>query len=166
MEKKAWTKTGDWEWRMTVSNTEKLTVRMQPGARKNQAIIEWSGKQYVLQIKGFWRGETVIADSDGNEVLSAKPATWYGSTLNVTYAGRTWQWVIRNNPLSEFCLQENGEDILAYSLETIKGKIGLRVRQKSGFDQPLLDALLWYHFHPILLEQTGMDVTTFVLLVA
>ncbi len=70
----------------------------------------------------------------------------------------------RNNPLAEWALQDNNGDLLAYGLNTQDGKVNARITTAAIQPNYLFDFILWYLFAPILIEQSGDDLTFLALI--
>ena len=60
---------------------------------------------------------------------------------------------IRNNPLAEYVVFDEDEEVLAYGLDTNSGKAIVRIN--SNTSDFLLDYLLWYVFLPFAQENIG-----------
>jgi hypothetical protein len=62
---------------------------------------------------------------------------------------------VRNNPLAEWVLQQDGNDVLAYGLKTADGKVVTQITEANTGAAIILHAMLWYLFVPIATENSG-----------
>jgi hypothetical protein len=70
----------------------------------------------------------------------------------------------RNNPLSEWTIQLDEKDILAYGLNAEKNaKVNMKVSSSDTEDIFLLDFLLFYLFLPIAIENMGNDMSIVII---
>jgi hypothetical protein len=113
---------------------------------------------------GFWKSKIEIMDNNKNIILEAKPKAWYANSSIITYNNQEYELIIRNNPLAEYAIINDGKEIIAYGLDTNHGKATIRITSTSDNDNYLFDFLLWYLFNPIARENMS-DNLTFLLLV-
>ena len=152
--KKQWVKHADFNYSLWVQDKEIGRMDIHFNTVASEAICTIDGK--ILQIKrtGFWKSGLEIADSNNNIVLKAYPENWYANTSIIEVENKTYKLIIRNNPLAEFAITENGKNVIAYGLDIENGRVKLRIT-KSGNDIPIFDFLLWYLFLPIANENSG-----------
>lgn len=124
-----------------------------------------ANEKFKISTLGFLAQKLEITDMNGNVVLKMSPKKWYSSTFFIEFNHKTYTLVLRNNPLSEYVILSEKEELLAYGLDNQKGdnKLSIRISEKDN-NQPLLfHLLLWYLFEPIAHENSG-DSISFVLL--
>jgi hypothetical protein len=153
--KKRWVRESDFNYTFLVD--EKKVGKMEVHFNKNQskAICTMGKKIFEIKRSGFWSSNLEIIDNDEGVILKAYPEKWYANTSTVEYKSKKYKLIVRNNPLAEFAITENGKDILAYglALENKKVKISILTSIESDF---VFDCLLWYLFLPIANENIGM----------
>ena len=80
-------------------------------------------------------------------IIAAYPDKLYGNTYNIEYENKEYKLIIRNTPLMEYVIIENGIEILIYSL--VQENEGLRfIVSTSNKSNYFLDFLLWFMFLP------------------
>lgn len=119
-------------------------------ARK--AIVMIDKELYTIEKVGFWKNGIEISDHSGKVIATCAAEKWYANALTLDYKGHTYKLLVRNNPLAEWAIQENGTDLLAYALATHDGKAAIRLTAAPTHQDLLLDCLLWYLFVPIATE--------------
>lgn len=160
--KKQWKKTDDFSYTFLVDGKEKGKIEIQFNTIANKALCTIDGKELELKRTGFWKSNIEITDRNGMVILKTYPEKWYANSSVVEFENQKLQLSVRNNPLAEYVLTEQQNEILAYGLDTENGKAIVRI--SSSDKSPLiLDFLLWYLFMPIATENTS-DNDTFLLL--
>lgn len=160
---KQWKNTGNGVYLFAVNNKQIGTIAINRGSLKRNAEITLGAKKFNLTKIGFWKTTTLIAEENGNIIMKVYPEKWYGNTFLIECSNKVYQLVFRNNPLAEFAITENGTDVLAYGLDTLAGKVGLKITVASNQPDYLFDFLLWYWFVPVatenIVESTGVFTT-------
>ena len=98
-----------------------------------------------------------ISDLNGKTVLKMEPEKWYLNVSLIQFRGKTYKLIARNNPLFEYVIIEEKEELLAYGLDFLKenNKPAVRIIEKDNNQPALFHALLWYLFEPIAHENSG-----------
>jgi hypothetical protein len=115
----------------------------------HRAICTIDGRVLNLKRAGRWKSTIGIYDSNDNTIIAAFPDKLYGNTYNIEYENKEYKLIIRNNPLMEYVIIENGIEILIYSL--VQENEGLRfIVSTSNKSNYFLDFLLWFMFLPFM----------------
>ena len=138
------------------------TIHIARGTLARKAAVMIGDMHYTIEMVGFWKNGIEISDDSGKVIASCATEKWYANTMVLDYQGHTYKLLVRNNPLAECVIQENGQDLLAYGLTTHEGKVAIRLTAAPTHHDLLLDCLLWYLFVPIATENSGDE---FLLLV-
>jgi len=80
------------------------------------------------------------------------PEKWYSNTSVLEYKGTNYRLQLRNRNLAEYAVMRDGQDILAYGLFLDKRKTEGRISDAGIKSDYFFDALLWYLFAPIAVE--------------
>ena len=151
--KKQWLKHSDHMY--SFLNDEKEIGKMEllfnnPG----KANCTIAGDSFNVSRTDFWKSSLEFTDSNHAVVLKMYPEKWYANASIIEFENKNYKLIVRNNPLAEYVITENGNDILAYGLVIEDKKPKLRIAT-SGNHHPVLDFLLWYLFHPVANENFG-----------
>jgi hypothetical protein len=160
--KKEWVKNTDSQYSLSVEEKKMGDMNFHLNSLSSKAVCTL-GEQ-VLKIKrtGFWKSSIEITDSQNAVLLKTYPEKWYANTSIIEYDNKKYKLIVRNNPLAEYAITENGEEWLAYGLATTDKKISVKISAHEH--APLIfDFLLWYLFLPVANENMG-DNYSFLLL--
>lgn len=117
------------------------------------AVFICDEEVFELERTGFWKSNVQISQG-GSVVLKTYPEKWYANTSIVEFKEKKYRLVIRNNPLAEFAITDNGADVLVYSLTTQNNELQVKITS-AGTVHPIFDFLLWYLFLPVATENFG-----------
>lgn len=162
---KKWEKTGNASFTLWNSNQPAGTMEIALGTSERKATANIGGQQFVIKKTGFWKSNIEITDATGQMIARVYSEKWYAHSYVLEYRNRKYKLVVRNNPLAEWAIQDNHEDLLAYGLGTEKSKPSVRITSAPSEPELLFHFILWYLFLPIATEQ-GADDFTLLLLVA
>ncbi len=113
----------------------------------HKAICTIDGRVLNLKRAGHWKSTIGMFDSKDNTIIAAYPDKLYGNTYNIEYENKEYKLIIRNNPLMEYVIFENGVEILIYGL--VSENEGLRlIISTSNKSNYFFDFLLWFMFLP------------------
>jgi hypothetical protein len=146
--KKEWIKKSDFVYTYWVDEKQAGEMNIQFSSLNSIANCNINGKIYVIKRTGFWKSNLEITGPGGAPVLKSYPEKWYASSFILEFNNKIYKLVIRNNPLAEYALTENGNDVLAYGLDTTNRQLKIRITTPGEAD-PLFDFLLWYLFLPV-----------------
>jgi hypothetical protein len=96
-----------------------------------------------------------VTNASNNTIITMVPEKWYSSSFLVQWGAANYQLKTRNNPLAEWVLQQDGNDVLAYGLKTADGKVVTQITEANTGAAIILHAMLWYLFVPIATENSG-----------
>ena len=128
------------------------------------AILMVGEEKFNLRKAGFWKSGMEITDANGLVISEMYLDKWYASKWMLDHRGKSYQLVVRNNPLAEWAIMDGKEVVLAYGLDTQDGKAVSRITSGSQKQDPLLDVLLWYLFAPFAPENSGDDLSFLMLI--
>jgi len=151
-----WAKISESEFHLKQNETV-LAAMKQSGSRADCRIGE---RVFQIRSKGFWNNRIELADASGQVLATLKPASWFGSRWNFRLSGIDYQLLVRNNPLAEYAVQQNGRDLVAYGLKIKDGSAVAVISDHRRGALPELDLLLWYVFSPVAQSETGDAATT------
>lgn len=163
---KHWKKSGESTYTFAIQEEKigEMTIQMNVFERK--AMLEIGDEKYVLRHTGFWKNNIEIEDLEGNSILKTYSEKWYVNTSVIEFQGKKMQFNIRNNPLAEYVILENEQEILAYGLGLKDGVLTARIQTSIHNKAYLLDFFLWYLFVPIAQENMGDAIVFNMLLMA
>lgn len=162
---KSWKKTGTGQYSFWIDDTEAGVMHIAHNTNEHKAVAVIDGNEYTIKRTGFWKSTIEITGADGQTIAKAYYEKWYANSLILEYKNNTYKMVIRNNPLAEWAILDNGRNILAYGLDTENGRTALRITSSANDTDILLDFLLWYVFVPIATENSG-DHFVFTMMLA
>lgn len=162
---KKWIKVEDSIFALSDNNQQIGTMQIARGttSRKATAIIQ--GQEFEIKKTGFWKSRIEITDRKGHIIAKVYSEKWYKNSSILEYKNTQYKLIVRNNPLAEWAIQENNQDLLSYGLTTQEGKVSVKISTTTVEPNYLFDFILWYLFLPIATEQ-GADDGTFILLIS
>lgn len=163
MEKK-WSKTAEGAYTFEVDGAEAGTLHIKWNSLNQQATAEMEGSTFHINKVGFWKNTVEITDKNDMPVAKVYPEKWFANSSILEYKGYKYKVLLRNNPMAEYAITRDNEDVLAYGLFAEKGKTYVRISGEAGDSEPMLHALLWYLFAPIVHESMGDTFSQFFLL--
>lgn len=162
---KKWIKTGEGKYSFNIDG--QLTGEMQfHYSSGGDASISIGSSGYHIKRTGFWKNTMVVEDAMAQTLVKVYPEKWYSSAWVLEYGPVTYKLVVRNNPLAEWAIQQDGQDILAYGLDPAKQRIGIKISSAEPANDLLLDFILWFLFAPVAMENCGDEYMTSMLFLA
>jgi hypothetical protein len=128
------------------------TMEIARASIARKATVTIDKEHYTIEKVGFWKNGIEISKSSSKVIATCATEKWYANTMTLGYKGHSYKLVVRNNPLAEWAIQENGNDLLAYGLTTHEGKAAVKLKAATPHHDLLHDCLLWYLFVPIATE--------------
>lgn len=162
--KKEWNTISESQYDFYIDNIKKGELKIDYNSLSSKASFNLENSIYEMKRVGFWKSKIEIIDNNKNIILEAKPKAWCANSSIITYNNQEYELIIRNNPLAEYAIINDGKEIIAYGLDTNNGKATIRITSTSDNENYLFDFLLWYLFNPIARENMS-DNLTFLLLV-
>lgn len=163
---KNWKKTDEHTYTLSVDDEAAGTLKLLPHSLGSNAQATLGTQTFSIQRTGFWQNKIEIRDEQENLLASVYHKKWYSSSYVIAYQGKTYSLVLRNHPLAEWAILENGSVLLAYGLDATNGKPSLKITTSDPGSDLLLDCLLWYLFLPIATENCGEDFVFLILLLS
>ncbi len=151
-----WTKIAASEFHLKQNETVLAAMKIRGG----KADCQIGGRNFKIRTKGFWDNQIELADAQGQILTTIKPVSWFGSRCQFRLYGDDYQLIVRNNPLAEYAVQQNGRDVVAYGLKTKDSRAVAAIsahREKVLLE---LDLLLWYLFYAVAMGETGDAAAT------
>lgn len=161
---KKWQKVSDTKYEFWVQNQVNGSLEIDFSAWSQKAIFNTPEGTFYLKTKGFWQNKIQIEDKNAVVVLEVLSEKWYANHWIILVDNRKYRLNIRNNPLAEYVIASDKQELIAYGLDAKSGeKIATKITHSV---EPknihfLFDYLLWYLFMPIA-QENGAD--TFLLL--
>ncbi len=156
---KSWKKAGEGIYSFSVDSKEigKMVIYYDSLDRKAKCHIE--NNDFVIKRTGFWKSTIEISNETGQTIAKIYPEKWYASSWTFDYNDKKYKLTVRNNPLAEYAIFDNSNEIAAYGLITENGLVNVRITTLNQSSDFVFDFLLWYLFVPIVTENMGDDFT-------
>ena len=161
---KQWKKTQKGVYELFVNDQQIGTMHIAQASMERKAIVQLQDQIFTIKRTGFWKSSISITDQQEASVAAIYPTKWYAKSYTMDYNEKKYSLSARNNPLAEWVINDNETELIAYGLETNEGEIAVKITSFETTDY-LFDALLWYLFLPIAMEN-GSDNLDFILLTA
>jgi hypothetical protein len=160
-------------WKKTVDNSfdfyaddKKIgTMDFYFGQSTQTAEFRIGSESFTISRKGFWNSALLIKDATGSTVLKVAAEKWYAHQWVLLHANKTYALKVRNHPLAEYVITDGDTEILACGLKVIDGNVQVAITCAASNSPYLFDALLWFLFAPVAIENMG-DEISFALLLA
>jgi hypothetical protein len=114
----------------------------------------------------YLKTKATLTDTNGHVIIDLKLEKWYSDVTQVKMGNRTYLIKTKNAPLVHYMLFEGENLILNYGLESKESKPVLKILTHQLDASPLLDALMFILFYPVLLENVNDDLLLLLLLSA
>jgi hypothetical protein len=160
---KKWIKADNLSFTFWNDNKQIGTMEIALGTTERKAIAKFENQNIVIRKAGFWNSNLELTDPNGQVIAKVYNEKWYASSFILEYNNRKYKLIARNNPLAEWALQDNNQDLLAYGLSTQDGKVCVSIKTTLERENYLFDFILWYLFLPIATEQSADDFTFLML---
>ncbi|MBY0479082.1 MAG: hypothetical protein K2Q24_15650 [Chitinophagaceae bacterium] len=157
MQNKKWIANGEARFAFFIDNAEVGSLSFKPADGNSTAVAKIGNKIYQFKRTGFWKSSIDVIDNSGQVVMHVFYKKWYANTSILKYKGKEYELVIRNNPMAEWAILDEGKDYLAYGLIANDGGINIKIKTNSETMDLLFDFLLWYLFAPIAQENNCGD---------
>lgn len=161
---KQWIKTQNGVYEFRVNEQPIGTMNIAQATLERKAIVQLQNQSFTIKRTGFWKSSISITDQQEVAVAEIYPTKWYANSYTMDYNGKKYALSARNNPLAEWVISEGEIELIAYGLQAMDGKTFVKITGSETNDY-LFDALLWYLFLPIAMENGG-DHLVFIMLLA
>ncbi len=162
---KKWQKVSDTKYELWIQNQMVGSLQLDFSNWSRKATVHTPKGTFYLNLKGFWQNKIQIEDKNGLVVLEMFAEKWYANYWTVLVGTEKYKLTVRNNPLSEYVISKDGQELIGYGLDAQSGeKVATRITHsvEPTHIHFLFDYLLWYLFLPIA-HENGAD--TFLLLI-
>lgn len=123
----------------------------------NHAKFTADQSTVILKRTGLLKNRLEIQFPSENSSIQINPNSWFSSKSDFTYKNKKLTLLVRNRPLVEFVILEEGECLLSYRMQiSHSGAPILRVNGSEAKDQ-LLHLLLWYLIEPVFKEHVASN---------
>ncbi len=164
LNQQAWRQTGDGQFEFLNAGQVKAKMQIALGTMSRIAQVQIGDSHFKIERVGFWKTGIEISEQSGKVIGICATEKWYANAMTLDLRGRTYQQVLRNNPLAEYAILDGKQVVLAYGLKTDSGKVAVGIQGDGGQDDVLLHCLLWYQFLPIAMENSGDNFVFLMLL--
>ena len=152
---KQWIKTGEGHYQFKHGTEDLASLFIDYKSNERKALITINGEAFTIKQTNFWKNHMVVVNASNNTIITILPEKWYSNSFNVQWGLKYYQLKVRNNPMAEWVLQQDGKDVLAYGINTADGKAITRISEANSSLAIILHAILWYLFLPIATENGG-----------
>ncbi len=163
---KQWIKQGEEKFSLYINGQLNISVLFLQKNNVNKALIEFQDGKFTFEKFGISKTKATLTDANGNAILNLKPEKWYSDITSVEMGNRTYLIKTKNAPLVHHMLFEGENLMLNYGLESKESKPVLKIITHQLDASPLLDALMFILFYPVLLENVNDDLLLLLLLSA
>lgn len=154
-QQKNWSKITHSNYNFTIDGEQKGTLNIIRYGKEAEAIL--NGKRYTIKSKGFLKLFLEVFDEAGQTVLKLTQDSWLASRWDVLYNFKRYRLVLRNFPLAQYVILDNGKEILSYGLKTQKYKPFLHIESETSERDLILDFVLWFLYAPVIQENSNDD---------
>lgn len=154
-QQKNWNKTTHNNYSFTIGGEQKGTLNIVRCGKEAKATL--NGRQYTIKSKGFLKLFLEVFDEDGQTVLKLTQDSWLASRWDMLYNFKRYRLLLRNFPLAQYVVFDNGREILSYGLKTQKYKPFLHIESETGERDLILDFVLWFLYAPVVQESSNDD---------
>lgn len=159
-QQKNWNKTSYGSYNFMVDGAVRGSLNVTNHRKEAEANID--GNRFRIKCKGFLKLFLEVIDEAGNTVLKITQDSWLASRWEMLYNFKRYRLVLRNFPLAQYVVTENGKEILSYGLKTQKYKPYLHIESEINEREILLDFVLWFLYSPIVQESSGDDLLVLI----
>ena len=154
-QQKNWNKTSYGSYNFTLNGEQKGTMNVIRTAGLAEAEI--NGSRFTIKSRGFLKLFLEVLDESGQTVLKLTQDSWLASRWELLYNFKRYKLVLRNFPLSQYVISENGKEILSYGLKTYKFRPYLHIESETNERDLLLDFVLWFLYAPVVQENSPKE---------
>ncbi len=124
-------------------------------------IIRIDENIFTIEKPSFWKANIIVFDQQKKAVMQTSIQKWYSNKFNLEADGKIYTLLCRNNPLSEWVIQSETKDILAYGLnaDNNNAMVNMKISSSDTENNFMLDFLLFYLFLPIAMENMGNNLS-------
>lgn len=158
---KKWNKISAEQYTFSFDGKEVGSMEFSFNSLSITAAIKIGDKDYTIKRTGFWQNSIVVTSKNLHSIIKVYSEKWYSRGYIIEYNGRKYKLLIRNNPLAEWVIFLDNQEILAYGTPTDKTEIGFIITSSKNSSDYLFDFLLWYLIVPI--AGAGEDVSMDIL---
>jgi hypothetical protein len=155
---KKWLKDEDFLYSLWDNGTQLATMQIAMGSLARKATVVFNQETLVMKRTGFWKTQLEISNQHEETIAKVYSEKWYANRYVLEYGSKKYSIEIRNNPLAEYLIFEDGKELIAYGLITENKLPAVRISATAAQLPLLFDFILWYLFTPIIMEQSGQDV--------
>ncbi|MBS1494706.1 MAG: hypothetical protein JST55_14420 [Bacteroidetes bacterium] len=163
-QQKNWNKTSYGSYSFSINGVERGSLNVTNHRKEAEARID--GKNFKIKCRGFLKLFLEVLDDAGNTVLKITQDSWLASRWEMLHNFKRYRLVLRNFPLAQYVVTENGKEILSYGLKTQKFKPYLHIESETTERDLLMDFVLWFLYAPIVHESTATGLPRYTSAIA
>lgn len=160
---KQWIKTTEGHYQFKYGTEDLASLFIDYKSSNRKALVTINGESFTIKQTNLWKNHMAVVNESNNTIITIIPEKWYSSSYNVQWGLNNYQLKVRNNPLAEWVLQQDGNDVLAYGLKAADGKVFTQITEANTGTAIILHAILWYLYLPIATENSS-DLLLFTLM--
>jgi len=161
---KQWKKQGKEKFSLYINGQLNISLLFPQKDNVNKALIEFQDRKFTFEKFGLSKTKATLTDTNGQVIMDLKPEKWYSDVTMIEMGNRNYRIKTRNAPLVHYMLFEGENQVLTYGLESKESKPVLKIITHQLDASPLLDALMFILFYPVLLENVNDDLLMLLLL--
>ncbi|GAA0726094.1 hypothetical protein GCM10009430_32710 [Aquimarina litoralis] len=124
---KKWIRTKDKEYTFFIGKEKIGAMTLSVNSLNINAFFTINQDRYLIRKKGFWQRNIIVCNQRGETVIRVYPDKMFAHYFKLEYCSKTIELIIRNNPLSEWVVIENGNELITYSLMRCYGEKGIKI---------------------------------------
>lgn len=161
---KSWKKESEEKFTLYTNGQNSVHVLFPKKRFDQTAIIEFQAQTFKFQKVGFANSGAQIINDKNQIIINLKLKNWYSDIYAVEMGDKEFQIKTKNSPLVKFELSESEIPLLIYGLVNHENKPVLKIDSYNSDISPLLDALLFILFYPILISNFSDDLLLLLLM--
>lgn len=159
---KKWNTVGERQYTFSVEGKDVGSMKIDLNTLATIATAKIGDKDYTIKRTGFWKSSIVITNNNHQSILKVYSEKWFSKAYTIEYNGRKYKLLMRNNPLAEWVILQNSQEVLAYGINADKNITDVRIISTKNSSDYLFDFLLWYLFVPVVTEDGAIDIVSLV----
>ena len=148
---KNWQKVGENKYSFTIDDNEIGVMEIANDSWDMKALVKIGSYEIIIRRTGFWKTSIEIINGNNTIIAEVHPEKWYSNSFTLNYKEKKYTLITRNNPLAEWAIIENNNDLLSYELNSdiANGLVNIKISTSENNQDYIFDLLLWYLFVPM-----------------
>jgi hypothetical protein len=152
---KQWRRREDRIFEFLVNGIAIGTMEIVHGNLKSKAICTLESLEFSIKPAGSLTTALDVAEIGGEPIAIVRTEHWYSDYSVLEFEGKQFILRLHNDPLATWSIFSNDKPVLSYGLQSVKGRLTLRINTEEDQESFIPDFLLWYLFVPIANENIG-----------